>query len=113
MTRAMLLLLLLAGQAHAQTPCPGVSDNVSILSVNIVGAPKPVGFAGLDLETNYLTVSFYDRTAQMFIGVPRGLVQRFETQWTALTRYPQAIMQERSTCPLLQETQKVIPIWPQ
>jgi hypothetical protein len=95
--------------ALGQTNCPTVSDNVSILSVNIVGAPMPVGFAGLDLKTHYLTVSFFNQTSRMFIGVPRGLVQGFQTQWSSLAQFPQAIMQEKSTCPLL--TENNIPIW--
>src|SRR5258708_40263649 len=68
--------------ALADTPCPMVSDNVSILSVNVLGAPMPVGFAGLDLKTHYLTVSFLNRTSWMFIGVPVGWAQSFQTQLT-------------------------------
>lgn len=107
--RAALLWLLLAGPAIASTPCPTVSTGVSILSVNIVGAPLPVGFAGLDLETGYLTISFTNGTAQMFIGVPQGAVQGFQMQWASLSSYHQAIMQQRSTCPLLNSNG--LPIW--
>jgi hypothetical protein len=111
MTRIAALLALLAMPALADTPCPTVSNGVNILSVNIVGAPLPVAFAGLDLETGYLTVTFVNRSSQMFIGVPQGLVQGFQTQWASISNFPQALMQEKSTCPLLQETAQVKPIW--
>jgi hypothetical protein len=101
MRRIAALLGLLATPALANTPCPTVSNGVNILSVNIVGAPLPVTFAGLDLETNYLTVTFINRSSHMFIGVPLGLVQGNQTQWLTIARFPQAIMQEKSTCPLL------------
>lgn len=108
MRRAQYLILaglLLAAPALADTPCPMVSDNVSILSVNVVNAPQPVSYSGLDLETSYLTVTFTNRTSQMFFPVPVGLVQgAFQTQWTTLLQFSQALMQERSTCPLLSET---------
>jgi hypothetical protein len=109
--RIAALLALLATPAFCQTPCPQVSNNVSILSVNIVGAPLPVSFAGLDLETGFLFVTFTNRTSQMFIGVPQGLVQGFQTQWTSISGFPQAIMQEKSACPLL--TENNLPIWSQ
>lgn len=101
-------LLLLSVPALGQTPCPSVSDNVSLLPVNIVNAPKPISYAALDLETDYLFISYSDRSGQMLIGVPRGMVQSGQVQWANLTRFPSAIMQERSTCPLL--TQNNVPI---
>lgn len=99
-----LALLVWPGAALADTPCPTVSDGVSILSVNIVNAPQPVSFSGLDLETNYLTVTFTNRSSQLFENVPRSTVQGAQTQWANISRFPTALMQENSTCPILTET---------
>jgi hypothetical protein len=108
--RRALALLLLAwpGVALADTPCPMVSDGVSILTVNVVNAPWPVANASYDMETHYLTVTFTDRRSRMFVGVPLGIVQGIQTQWANFSAFPQAIMQEWSTCPLL--TQNDLPI---
>lgn len=96
--------------AHGATLCPSVSDNVSILMPTITGAPKPVDYAAYDLETSYLTIAYTNRTAQMLIGVPRSLITGHQTvPWAAISHYPSAIMQEKSTCPLL--TQAGVPIW--
>ena len=100
--RAALWLAISAAPALAQlTPCPSVSNGVSILSVRISNPPAPVGFAGYDLETGYLTVSFSNGHSRMFVGVPQTMVQSGTVQWANLTHYRQAIMQERSTCPIL------------
>jgi hypothetical protein len=83
------------------TPCPTVSNGVSILSVNVVGAPAPVGFSGYDIETGYLTVSYTNSQSQMFVGVPKSFAQSGKVQYANLHQFHQAIMQERSTCPIL------------
>jgi hypothetical protein len=106
-----LLLLLWCAPALADTPCPTVSNGVSILYVNVVNAPLPVSFAGYDMETSYLTVTFTDRTSRLFVGVPRGAVMGAQIQWSNVSHYHQAIMQERSTCPLV--TENNLPIWAQ
>lgn len=111
MTRIAALLVLLATPAFAGTPCPQVSNGASILSVNIVSAPQPVAYAGYDLETAYLTVTFTSQTSQMFIGVPRRMVKGAQIQWANISGYPPAVMQEKSTCPLL--TENNLPIWSQ
>jgi hypothetical protein len=106
--RWLVLTLLLIHPALADTPCPSVSNGVSILSVNIVNAPFPVAFAGLDLETHYLSVTFTNRTSRLFIAVPQSAVQGLQTQWANIAHYRQAIMQEQSTCPLLTPDGKLI-----
>lgn len=104
-----LLALLLAWPifAFADTPCPQVSTGVSILQVQILNPPLPVSFASYDLETSYLTLTYLDRTSRMFIAVPRGLVQSGRVQYANIAHFHQAVMQERSVCPLLAETHSV------
>lgn len=111
MKRLAAVLALLPGVAFGQagtTLCPMVSDNVSLLSVNIVNAPAPVQSAYLDLETNYLFIFYAGQINAMFIGVPRSVVQGPTTQYSSIKGFHQAIMQEKSACPLLAETHSEI-----
>lgn len=88
-----------AGPALADTGCPEVSNGVSILNVQVLNPPMPVAFAGLDLETHFLTVTYFDQSSRMFVAVPTGVVTNGNIQYVTLTQYTQAIMQERSVCP--------------
>jgi hypothetical protein len=103
MIRLAIILCLLAGHVAAQTtPCPTVSDGSRILPVAITGAPKPVYFGSYDLNTGYLFITYQNQSNQMLVGVPQSLIVGHQTvPWAAIYRYPSAIMQERSPCPLL------------
>jgi len=109
----VLIGLVLAAAAYGQTPCPTVSNGISILNVTIANPPMPINLAFYDISTGYLMISYANRTAQMLIGVPLAL---FTTRpppvpWVELENYPSAVMQERSSCPLLTETGA--PLWVQ
>lgn len=88
----------------AQTACPTVSDGQRILPVTITGAPQPTYFGSYDLNTGYLFITYQNKTNQMLIGVPQSLIVGHQTvPWSSISRYPSAVMQEFSPCPLLQE----------
>jgi hypothetical protein len=89
--------------AHAQTPCPMVSDEVSVLSVVIIGAPQPVLFSTYDIPKLNLWLQFSDQTYRFFMGVPQTEI-RGTANWSVISRHHQALMQERSPCPLLSES---------
>lgn len=103
--RWIALLCLLATPALAVTNCPTVSDGSRILPVTITGAPQPAYFGSYDLNTSYLFVTYQNGTNQMLVGVPQSLiVGHYTVPWAAISRYPSALMQERSPCPLLTPT---------
>lgn len=100
----VLATLALTSAALAQANCPTVSDGQRILPVTITAAPQPVFFGSYDLNTNYLFITYQNQTNQMLVGVPQSLIVGHQTvPWTSISRYPSAVMQERSPCPLLQE----------
>lgn len=106
---AFTILCLLTVSAMGQTPCPTVSDGTRILPVTITGTPQPVFFGSYDLNTSYLFITYQNQTNQMLIGVPKTLIVGHQTvPWASISRYPSAVMQERSPCPLLQEDYVVV-----
>lgn len=97
-----LILCLFVSPALAQTNCPTVSDGARILPVTIIGAPMPTYYGSYDLNTSYLFIAYQNKSNQMLTNVPRNLIVGHQTvPWAAISRYPSAIMQERSPCPLL------------
>lgn len=103
MIRSAIILCLLAAPVAAQTTnCPSVSDGSRILPVTITGAPLPTYYGSYDLNTSYLFIAYQNGTNQMLTGVPQSLiVGHYTVPWASISRYPSAIMQERSPCPLL------------
>lgn len=102
--RLILTLCLLAGPAFAQTNCPSVSDGSRILPVTITGAPRPVYYGSYDLNTSYLWIAWQGTTDPnwMLTNVPQSLIVGHQTvAWAAISRYPSALMQQNSVCPLL------------
>jgi hypothetical protein len=102
--KPLFALLLMTAPALAQTPCPSVSDGQRILPVAITGAPRPVFFGSYDLNTNYLFIAWQSPSNpnSMLVGVPQSVIVGHQTvPWTAISRYPSAVMQEKSPCPLL------------
>jgi hypothetical protein len=98
-------LLSCISAAAQTTPCPTVSDGSRILPVTITGAPIPTYYGSFDLNTSYLFISYQNGTAEMLTGIPQGLiVGHYTVPWAAIYRYPSALMQERSICPLLSAT---------
>ena len=98
------LLCLLAGPALAQTNCPTVSDGARILPIAITGAPRPTYGGSYDLNTSYLWIAWQGTTDPnwMLTSVPQSLIVGHQAvPWAAISRYPSALMQERSPCPLL------------
>jgi hypothetical protein len=86
-----------------------VSNGVSVVPVRIVNAPAPIVYAGRDLETDYLFITFSKRSSRVFLGVPRRVFQYQPVQWVNIAIHTQALMQEGSPCPLLYENN--LPIW--
>lgn len=104
--------LLMTTAAQAQTLCPSVSNNISVIPVYLTGTPQPLDYAQYDLTTHYLTVAYMTKANQMLVGVPINAIQgRATVPWVSVQNYPSAIMQERSTCPIL--TEDGVPIWVQ
>jgi hypothetical protein len=102
--------LLTATRAFADTPCPTVTSSASILSVNVSGNPPAlIAMAYWDFETSFLTVNFAGNYSRMFIGVPRSAIQSGKIAWSTLLTYHEALMQERSVCPILYPNN--LPIW--
>lgn len=98
----LIFLAVLVGEAEAQTPCPTVTDTAYQITVTVTGAPSPVRLALYDLKTKGLSVQFDQNRADYFVGVPYNLIiGRVSLAWSAIQPYPQAIVQEGSTCPLL------------
>ena len=97
------LLCLLACPALAQTTnCPSVSDGTRILPVTITGAPIPTYYGSYDLNTSYLFIAYQNKTNDMLTNVPQSLIVGHQTvAWASIYRYPHAVMQEYSVCPLL------------
>ena len=102
------LVLLIPSLARAQlTPCPTVSDQAQLITVIIVNAPYPVYGSYYDLKTSYLFIGFTNKQSRMFTSVPRNVVQTSgPVQWASVYRYPSALMQEDSVCPLLADSGK-------
>ena len=93
---------LLTTPTLAQTNCPTVSDGARILPVTITGAPMPTYYGSYDLNTSYLFIAYQNQTNQMLTGVPQSLIVGHSTvAWASISRYPSAVMQQRSPCPLL------------
>lgn len=91
--------------AMADTYCGSVSNNVSVLQPTITGSPKPISLATYDLNTHGLSVQYAGNRADYFVGVPVQLiVGRFYVPWAAVSRYPTALVQDGSTCPVLAST---------
>lgn len=106
------LFFLLTGTASAQTPCPNVIDNVSILNVVVTGSPVPIQFAAWDQKTKYVTVTYFSQQGDLFLGVPQTQIQNGTIAWSYLSRRPRAIMQERSRCPVTTEGNAPIQVQP-
>jgi hypothetical protein len=108
--RAAILFCLLSAPVAAQTTlCPTVSDGTSILPVSVTGSPQAAYFGSYDLKTNYLTITYQNGTNKLLIGVPTSLIVGHQTvAWASISRYPSALMQERSPCPLLSSTNSPI-----
>ena len=108
MDRSLIALLcLLAGPAFAQTNCPSVSDGARILPIAITGAPRPTWGGSYDLNTSYLWIAWQGTTDPnwMLTSVPQSLIVGHQTvAWASISRYPKAIMQQNSVCPLLAAT---------
>lgn len=108
----VLAFMLLTTAAHGQTLCPTVSNNISVIPVYLTGTPYPLDYSQYDLTTHYLTVAYMSKNNQMLVNVPINAIQGHATvPWVSVKNYPSAIMQEKSTCPLLTETG--VPIWAQ
>jgi hypothetical protein len=84
-----------------QYACP-VTDEVSVLTVIIIGAPQPVLFATYDIPKRNLWLQFADMSFLLFIEVPQNLV-RGVCKWAAISRYAQPLLVERSICPVMSE----------
>jgi len=99
----VVIFCLLSLPVRAQTtPCPTVSDGARILPVTITGAPQPTYFGSYDLNTSYLFIAYQNKTNQMLTNVPQSLIVGHQTvPWAAISRYPSALMQQSSPCPLL------------
>jgi hypothetical protein len=98
----MLFVFLSWTGAAQATPCGSVSNTVETLNVFITGAPRPVSLAVYDMVTKGLAVSYTNGETAYLYGVPNNLViGHVYVTWATLNQYPRALMQERSTCPLL------------
>lgn len=99
----LFVVLLCAFQAHADTPCGSVSNNIESLSVSVTGAPSS-GQGFYDPTTGGLIfqpVGAGNR-ARYFVGVPKSLVIGHQYMpWVTLKAFPEALVQEKSNCPLL------------
>jgi hypothetical protein len=79
-----------------------------MVSIEVLASPVPVIVAVWDFYTNCLTVSFSDGTSRMFINVPKTVAIAGKINWNQLLTYHEALMQERSVCPILTETNSAI-----
>lgn len=88
--------------ARSDTPCGGVSTVISVLNPTITGAPKPVKLATYDLNTKGLSIQYANNRADYLVGVPSQVIVGHATvPWASIARYPTALVQDRSTCPVL------------
>jgi hypothetical protein len=98
-----LFALMTAGHARADTICPTVSNTIQSLPVTITGSSVS-GQGFYDPTTQGL---IFEQTAPgnrslYFIGVPNAVVIGHEyLPWVTLETYPQAVVQDQSTCPIL------------
>lgn len=103
----MAALLLGWGRAQAETACPTVSTNVSVVNAFITGSPIPIGLATYDQTTLGLSIQFAGpgNKAIYLVGVPKQLIiGRASTPWASIRSYPEALVQDRSPCPVLSAT---------
>ncbi len=104
----VLLLIVQSVDCRADTPCPTVSSNIDSLPVTITGAATS-GEGFYDQSTGGLIFqpTGPGNRALYFIGVPKALVIGHQyLPWTTLNAFPQAIVQDQSTCPILLATGK-------
>ena len=100
----LLLSLVFAHHAWADTYCGSVSPQVQILNPTIMGAPRSVALASYDLNNHGLSVQWAGQgnKALYFVGVPQSvIVGKASVPWTSISSYPQALVQDQSTCPVL------------
>jgi len=110
MRLAILLAVLIGGPASAavtswpaqaqSTPCPTVTDWISILQVFITNPPYPISYSQWDQETQYLWTVFQNGSAQFFTGVPQNQVVGFPP-WVTISSHHAALVQQHSFCPIL------------
>jgi hypothetical protein len=94
--------------AWGDTACPTVSNNIENLSVSVTGAPS-AGQGFYDPTTGGLTFQPVGpgNRAHYFVGVPRALVVGHQYMpWVTLRAYPEALVQEKSNCPILLQNGK-------
>lgn len=105
MSRLIILIVLIfcaPSVALCDTPCPSVSNQISILEPTITNSPTPVALANYDLNTKGLSVQYAGNHADYFVGVPnQAIVGHATVPWTSISSYPRALVQEKSTCPIL------------
>lgn len=94
------ILLIWPAAARAYTPCPTVTDWVSILQVFLTGTPYPLANAQYDLKTKYLWVLFTNNVAHFYINVPLSQVQG-QPKWATVSRNHEALVQQGTWCPIL------------
>ena len=104
LVRSLLIWLALASPAGAvtTTPCPGVTDWISILQVFVTGAPYPVSNAQYDINKKYLWVFFQNGLAHFYVNVPLGQIQG-TAKWPTISGNCEALVQQGTWCPILQE----------
>jgi len=106
--------VLIGGPAMAQTtPCPTVTDYVGVLTVFIVNPPKPIGLATYFPQYNAFAPALSIQwagpgmpNALYVVGVPLSMATNPQLPWASLSGFPQAIVQDGSTCPILLTTGK-------
>jgi hypothetical protein len=102
----VLLLIVQSVDCRADTPCPTVSSNIDSLPVAITGsATSGEGFYDQSTGGLIFQPTGPGNRALYFIGVPKALVIGHQyLPWTTLNAFPQAIVQDQSTCPILLAT---------
>lgn len=88
--------------ALSDTPCPSVSDNLQTLNPSITGAPQLVKLATYYLNAKALSIQYANNRADWLVGVPSQVIVGHATvPWVSIARYPTALVQDSSTCPIL------------